>query len=124
MNMHVCTGCVNLHANKQQNLGIFCPDTRTSLIGQLRRSKLPAQRAFDLGCGLYLGIHPNDDLCRSCVLSLHREVGSVRQYTLFSISVCFTYGCCSASTRALTFRNLGIQERRTSQFACSFPTKA
>ena len=66
-------GCVNLHANKQQILGILIPDTGASLIGPLRRSKLPTQQAFDLWCWLYLGIRPNDVLCRSCVLSLHRK---------------------------------------------------
>ena len=33
-----------------------------------------------LGCG-HFGIHSTVELCRFCVLSLHWEVGSVRQYT-------------------------------------------
>ena len=35
----------------------------------------------DLECGHCLGFHPAVDLCRFDVLSLHMEVGSVRQYT-------------------------------------------
>ena len=36
---------------------------------------------FGLGCGHSLGIRSNCELCRLCVLSLHNEVGGVRQYT-------------------------------------------
>ena len=35
----------------------------------------------DFGGWHYIGIRYNDNLCRFCVLSLHREVGGVRQYT-------------------------------------------
>ena len=35
---------------------------------------------FGLGCG-HFGIRSTVELCRFCVLSLHREVGGVRQYT-------------------------------------------
>ena len=37
---------------------------------------------FGLGCGHCFGICSTVELCRFCVLSLHREVGGVRQYTL------------------------------------------
>ena len=37
--------------------------------------------AFDLGCGHWLGIRSTVKLCGLRVLSLHREVGGVRQYT-------------------------------------------
>ena len=33
-----------------------------------------------LGCG-HFGIQSTVELCRFCVLSLHKEVDSVRQYT-------------------------------------------
>ena len=36
---------------------------------------------FGLGCGHRVGIRSTVELCRFCVLSLHREVGGVRQYT-------------------------------------------
>ena len=35
---------------------------------------------FGLGCG-HFGIRSTVGLCRFCVLSLHREVDGVRQYT-------------------------------------------
>ena len=37
--------------------------------------------AFGLGCGHCLGIRSTIELCRFCVLSLHKEAGGVRQYT-------------------------------------------
>ena len=37
---------------------------------------------FDLGCGHGFGICCTVDLCRFCVLSLHREVVGVKQYTI------------------------------------------
>ena len=36
---------------------------------------------FGLGCGHCLGICSTVDMFRFCVLSLHREVAGVRQYT-------------------------------------------
>lgn len=41
-------------------------------------------------------------LCRLCVLSLHSEVGDVRQYTRLKIAMDFTEGCCTATTTTLT----------------------
>ena len=41
---------------------------------------------FDLGCERCPGICSAVNLCRFCVLSLHREVGGVRQYTRFKIA--------------------------------------
>ena len=35
---------------------------------------------FDLGCGHCFGIRSTIDMCRFCVLPLHREVGGVRQH--------------------------------------------
>ena len=37
--------------------------------------------AFGVGCGHCFGIRSAVDLCRFCVLSLHREVGGVWQFT-------------------------------------------
>ena len=37
--------------------------------------------AIGLECGHCLGICTTVELCRACVLSLHKEAGDVRQYT-------------------------------------------
>ena len=54
----------------------------SGLLGLLAKIKVFASTlTFDLGYGHCLGILSTVDLCRFCVLSLHREVGGVRQYT-------------------------------------------
>ena len=55
------------------------------------------------GCGHRFNNHSTDDLCGFCVLSLHREVGSVRQYAQFKIAVHSAEGCCSAFTIAFIY---------------------
>ena len=58
--------------------------------------------SFDLRCGQCLGVHCTDDLRWLCVLSLHREVGGVRQCTLFKIAVHSAEVRHTATTLAFT----------------------
>ena len=56
---------------------------------------------FGPGCGHCLGIRSTVDLCRFCVLSLHREVVGVQQYTQWNKRCNPLRAVCTANTMAL-----------------------
>ena len=51
----------------------------TVLVEDLSVLCVASTLTFDLGCRHCLGIRSTVDLCRFCELSLHREVGGIRQ---------------------------------------------
>ena len=84
-------------------LGLFISAQNMNAGNRFGATKRKVSQYSDIGCGHYKGIPSTDQLCRLCILSLHREVGGVRQSTLLKTAVNCSESCGAATTMTLNF---------------------